>query len=275
MTAAERALTWLGLKRSDVSAVLEENTKMIPAFSHLFEIALLNEDASSNILADARDALVNITIHASQSAMRSEEKAVTLATEKRAAEDKSQRDAMTGLFGRDHMNAALRLAIRTSKDYKKPLTVAFCDVDHFKKINDGHGHLIGDRVLIAVAATLQESVRQLDIVARFGGEEFVILLPSADAVGAAVVTERIRAAIETLEVKNDEGERIPITISIGYATSTPDGWQAGNEAELLRVADEAMYAAKRGGRNRVMMHTPKVQPAKPKARIARWTVGLV
>ena len=121
------------------------------------------------------------------------------------------------------------------------------DIDHFKKFNDTHGHATGDRVLKAVGERLTTLARESDVCARWGGEEFVILLSSTDLSGAAVAAERVRAALEGMQVHNDDGERVPVTASFGVATLRIDG----ELDALIDRADRAMYQAKTCGRNRV------------------------
>ncbi|HVH22515.1 MAG TPA: GGDEF domain-containing protein, partial [Pseudonocardia sp.] len=144
-------------------------------------------------------------------------------------------------------------------------TVLLLDLDNFKQVNDDHGHLIGDQVLAAVAAAIRDVVRDDDLVGRFGGEEFVVLLPAPDGdpgrIGAEAVANRIRRRIEELriEVPTSHGdiEVGDLSVSIGGATSPADGTQLN---DLLKVADAAMYAAKDAGRNRVVMGLRTIRP---------------
>lgn len=127
--------------------------------------------------------------------------------------------------------------------------VGFLDVDHFKSINDRHGHAGGDAVLVALAGTLTAVVRPQDVVARIGGEEFAILLPRTTAAEALVLLEQVRAAVEAMRVEIDS-ERLAVTVSLGLsATRGP----SGTVDEMLRSADLAMYRAKDAGRNRVAL----------------------
>ncbi len=262
--AAERALEWLGLKRASVSMALAQIAEVMPTFAQLFHTPLLSARESARVLSEARDALVEVTLRAAQRAMQSEAVAASLANEKRQAEDKVLKDALTGLFGRSHLDATLRFAHQNALDYDKPVTVAFCDVDHFKSVNDNHGHLMGDRVLVAVARVLERCVRQDDVVGRFGGEEFVLVLTATDEAGAAVVAERIRAAVEELRILDLRGDPVRVTISIGLSTST-SSWRPESVEQLVDAADTAMYRAKREGRNRVRGHVPgmPVLPQEP------------
>jgi diguanylate cyclase (GGDEF)-like protein len=128
------------------------------------------------------------------------------------------------------------------------------DVDHFKHINDRRGHAAGDVVLSAVGKLLAGTVRNCDIVARWGGEEFVIVLPSTSLEGAQLVAERIREQLESAKIPDGGGELIPVTASFGVAT------YAGSETleQVIDRADRAMYLAKSGGRNRVVIDTVSI-----------------
>ena len=122
------------------------------------------------------------------------------------------------------------------------------DIDHFKKINDRHGHQAGDRVLAEVAQCLRKSVRDVDIGGRYGGEEFVVLLPETLPPQALLVAERVRHAVSDLKITS-ESERIPVTISLGLAgDQSPESLSA-----LIKTADAALYRAKESGRNRVVV----------------------
>ena len=126
------------------------------------------------------------------------------------------------------------------------LCLILCDIDHFKKINDTHGHPFGDQVLKKVASILKQSIRQVDLTARYGGEEFAIILEASDEEGGLIQAERVRQSIEDL-VFDSKGEKITITMSFGLAAYPLDG---ESKAELIDRADQALYAAKEGGRNR-------------------------
>lgn len=124
------------------------------------------------------------------------------------------------------------------------------DIDHFKLLNDRFGHEAGDTVLCAVAQACRTAVRSVDMVARWGGEEFVILLPETDAADAAVMAERLWVMIGALRIPHGSSENLACTVCIGVADVRDD-----DPNSLLRRADEALYAAKSGGRNRVVLRT--------------------
>lgn len=142
------------------------------------------------------------------------------------------------------------------------LGLVMVDVDHFKRVNDAHGHQAGDEALRAVAAALQSSVRGYDLVARLGGEEFALLLPHADREGARAVAERCRAAVAALELPVT-GEPSRVTMSAGIALLPAPGLERLDD--LIRVADEALYAAKRAGRDTVVEAGTEPQPTRRRA----------
>jgi diguanylate cyclase (GGDEF)-like protein len=150
-------------------------------------------------------------------------------------------DPLTGVSNRKALDESLANLLAMLKRYETPFALAIFDIDHFKHINDSFGHLHGDRVLKQVATLIDNCIRETDVVARFGGEEFVVLLPGTDLPGACVFSERLRVSIEKLA---------RVTISGGVAVARPD-----DEAKtLLTRADEALYAAKADGRNTVFQH---------------------
>ena len=154
-------------------------------------------------------------------------------------------DGLTGLYNRRYFEERLGEEIQRAREQKRPLSLLFCDIDDFKGFNDKHGHAAGDQALKTVANVIEASLRQIDLAARFGGEEFTVALVDTDAAGALEVAKRIRASVA--------GERhaagAPLTISIGVA-SFPDSAVAKDQ--LLDKADWAMYLAKRQGRDRVV-----------------------
>jgi diguanylate cyclase (GGDEF)-like protein len=164
-------------------------------------------------------------------------------------ERQSIRDGMTGLFNRSFMEVALERELHRSARQQKELALMMVDIDHFKQFNDTFGHEAGDVVLRQVAESLRQGVRSEDIVCRFGGEEFVIILPEMTQDAAIDRAERLRRQVEELTTRFRGQPLRQVTISIGLAVSPQHGEAA---EELLRSADRAMYSAKHRGRNRVV-----------------------
>ena len=176
--------------------------------------------------------------------------------------DQSIRDALTGLFNRRYMMETCSREFSRARRAGHPVSVLSLDIDHFKKYNDNHGHDAGDMVLRAVGNCLESLFRIEDVPCRFGGEEFVVLLPGANAADAARRAEQLRSKVEGLVVRYLEKSLPAITVSIGVA-AFPD---AGDYPEaVLKAADEALYRAKEGGRNRVELRSAAADPDTPPA----------
>lgn len=174
-----------------------------------------------------------------------------LAESKAQLEMQQRRDSLTGVLSRRYALRRMEQALRDAELTGQDAAILMCDLDHFKEVNDLHGHLAGDEVLRRVGATLQGCLRPADLVGRFGGEEFIILLPGANMVGAKVAAERLRRSIRALDVVW-ERTPIPVSISIGVAEAGPDE----GLMDVTGRADSALYEAKEMGRNRCVIWTP-------------------
>jgi diguanylate cyclase (GGDEF)-like protein len=160
-------------------------------------------------------------------------------------------DAKTGLLNAGAWQREAAVEVTRAARAQAPLAVAIADIDHFKAVNDTHGHLAGDAVLAAVSAAMRDLLRDCDLCGRFGGEEFALLLPRTTAVQALEITERIRQGISQLAIPRDGTAAIRVTISIGVAVPS----QARRTLDdLLAAADHALYQAKRSGRDCVVMY---------------------
>lgn len=164
--------------------------------------------------------------------------------------DTALKDPVTGINNRAALNATIDREVNLSHRHGYALSVIMLDLDHFKRVNDEHGHLAGDTVLRTVAGRISDCTRGSDMVFRYGGEEFTVVLSNTDIDGAALLAERIRKAIAAMPIVIDDLE-ISVTVSMGVSTL-----EAGDSAAtLLNRADAALYDAKTAGRNRVMIQT--------------------
>lgn len=160
----------------------------------------------------------------------------------------SSHDVLTGCFNHRQFIVDFAREFSRAQRYQETLSLLMTDLDHFKVINDTYGHPVGDKVLQKVAEAMGAQLRASDLLYRYGGEEFVILLPETDIRGALVAAESIRQKVADISVRLDGDQTIAVTISIGVACFPQD---TDNQDELLKKADVAVYAAKNGGRNRV------------------------
>lgn len=185
--------------------------------------------------------------------------AIVLRNRERKFRGLSSRDPLTGIANRRIMMERLEEAWSRSQRHHEPLAIAVADVDRFKEVNDAHGHPTGDRVLKQVAHVLRASLRGEDTVGRWGGEEFLILLPLQGLVSAKAALERCRVRIQGERMESEDGRPVRVTASFGLAVVP--GCGADTMQELVAAADEALYRAKRGGRNRVELAATPQRPA--------------
>jgi diguanylate cyclase (GGDEF)-like protein len=169
----------------------------------------------------------------------------------RLVQHQAMADSLTGLANRRSLEETLRSELARAARFGDSVCVVFADLDNFKLVNDRHGHAAGDEVLKAFAITLRRTVRESDVAARWGGEEFALVLTGTDAPGGAHLAERARLEIESRPIRMPDGEELFVTASFGVA-SFPECEELG---ELLAAADSALYAAKRAGRNQVVVST--------------------
>jgi diguanylate cyclase (GGDEF)-like protein len=186
--------------------------------------------AAAELARHAAIALRNAQVHAAMA---------------RAAET----DALTGVSNRRALMDRLEREMERARRYRHPLAVLFFDIDRFKTFNDTYGHQFGDLVLKELANIARRSVRSIDLVGRYGGEEFVAVLPETDGDRALIVAERLRQNVVRYPFTLPSGERVGVTISVGVAVYPVD---ADTVTDLVHTADAALYAAKAGGRNRVV-----------------------
>jgi diguanylate cyclase (GGDEF)-like protein len=162
-------------------------------------------------------------------------------------------DPLTGLYNRRHLDDRLAAELAAAQRHRRPVSLLMIDIDHFKEVNDDHGHLAGDEALKMVAFVLRGAVRKEDVLARYGGEEFVVVARETVLEGAHALAERIRRAVERSHCAW-QGRDLGVTVSIGVTVSVglTEFVQGRTEREVLEAADRALYLAKQQGRNRVV-----------------------
>jgi diguanylate cyclase (GGDEF)-like protein len=243
--AAERSL---GLDRMAFGQVLGTIGAMIPETEAIFESELLSKQHPDLILEQAREVLMLRSLHALReiNTLRASGEAAT--GQALAVEEETRRDPLTGVYNRAYLEQYLAREFENSTRHKWPLSVACVDLDKFKQLNDSFGSQAGDRVLQATARILRGNTRETDLVARCGGEEFVVVLPATDAETAHSICERIVMAFRNTGhvVGSDHAKA---TVSVGCATHGVQ-IQFNNVADFIKAADQALYTAKMRGRNR-------------------------
>ncbi|TDY02811.1 diguanylate cyclase [Thiohalophilus thiocyanatoxydans] len=172
----------------------------------------------------------------------------TLRTEGAQLRDQVTTDELTGVHTRNSIMEIFSRMLTQSRSQKTNLSLAMVDLDHFKQINDTHGHLAGDKVLKEVGEKIQGLLRSEDFVGRYGGEEFMIILNNTDLAGSNIVMERLRSSVSDNPIEIDDDQHIQVTLSAGVTTLREED----DEDSFFHRADEALYEAKNGGRNRVV-----------------------
>ena len=244
---AAAALKLLGINKQQLADLMEVMNEQIPTIESVFDTKLVDGN-SETILEEAREVLMLRSLRTLQVVDDLHDKAAHLENRTKELEESNQRDALTGLYNRGYLDEFLQNAFQIAGERGEPLSVAFADLDHFKSVNDTHGHQVGDQLLVATAKLLEKNTRSADLVARYGGEEFIIVFPGTDQALVAMICERIVQAIAAEEHDFVE-DGLSVTISIGYATH---GETMSFESidEFVHAADTALYKAKMEGRNR-------------------------
>lgn len=252
------ACSRIGLKEDDFTAIVKRIPELVTAASSAFEREVGDQKTYESMLVDVNRGLVELT-NSYEAVVRrlevlleeKEELTRRLAEANDALERMAHTDALTGLANKRSLEQALiRDLARADRD-KTYLSVVIADADHFKQVNDRFGHPVGDQVLKRFSKAISANLRTGDLATRYGGEEFVLILPGTNAFGAKLAAERIRKALEKTQMDGPQGP-FTVTASFGVASVCGPGC-AGMTKQIIEQADQALYAAKKAGRNRVLM----------------------
>jgi diguanylate cyclase (GGDEF)-like protein len=215
----------------------------------------------SDLMSQAMEQLAEISIQADLQKRQADSLTQRMEEERRKLQDQNEklqeqvfRDPLTGLYNRRFFDEALGHEIKRATRQGNAIGVLFLDVDHFKSLNDTHGHKFGDTVLMRIGEILQDCVRSSDIAARYGGEEFVVLAVDTSEAGLKTSAERIRQSIEEEYFQNGV-QVVPVTASVGGVVSVPSAEESGLQHRLVESADAAMYESKRRGRNCITLQS--------------------
>jgi len=242
---AHRHLGILPNRLADMFDVIREQ---LPVAESIFEMDLFDGETLREMTDTAREILMIRNLKALSAAQGLEDEKNRLESEHRELKEEASRDGLTGVYNRRSFEERIAQEFEAAGRHEWPLSVIFVDLDRFKHVNDSHGHQAGDAMLKAVADLLLGAVRDSDIVARYGGDEFVLLLPGVDADDTAHVASRLVAEARGATAES-AGERVSITLSLGTATHDAQN-RFDDPAALLAAADEALYHSKRNGRDR-------------------------
>ncbi len=229
-------------------AVLDATAAEIPAIEELFNMTLIDGQCNDGLLSHAKEVTLIRGLHTTQHIESSLNRLKDAEERASKLEEATRRDHLTGVWNRSHFDTTLKDEFRHSRKNGWPLSVLFIDLDKFKDINDRFGHTVGDQVLSFAADILKSNIRSQDSVFRFGGEEFVLLLPGGDAKAARVTGARIVAAFRNNRYALKAEVTISLSASVGMATQG-DQHDYETATALLNAADMAMYRAKKNGGN--------------------------
>jgi diguanylate cyclase (GGDEF)-like protein len=246
---AKRAQKLAGLTENQVSEVVTRVLELIPETEELYETSILPAEASESLLAEARELLAVRNLQAIQEVSALQATTSVLLSRTEEIEDASRRDVLTGALNRVWLDRLLEREFTQAVVFGRYLSVAYIDLDRLKTVNEKHGVAAGDELLKACSTALHGCVRGSDLVARYAGEEFVVVLPGTEIDIAHQIAERMLAAIAEVRIASPLGAA-SITASIGVISCTPQTRYA-NVTALLDAADHALYTAKLRGRNRV------------------------
>ena len=250
LDVAQQVERVFGLNKEQFGEIIQRVSSLVPETESIFETASLGD--TEKIVEQARDVLMLRNLQVIREVSNLRDGLGSLTDRTRELEEESRRDPLTGAYNRTYLEKYLRQEFEQANKNDWPVSIAFCDLDGFKKVNDAYGHQAGDKVLQATAAILRGCVRRVDVVARYGGEEFVLVFPATDRDIVRAVCERIVDAFQ--KTRHELGpQSVPVTVSIGYATHGREQRFDTVEA-LLKAADQALYTAKLQGRNRTVRY---------------------
>jgi len=249
---AEHASAWLGIEPPVVADVVGRIVGEIPEIETLFDRQLLRPEAAGAILDQARDLLVLRNLQALGEAGSLPAANPKLESGADAPPDAGQRDRLTGLYNSGYVNLMLRREFQAAASGAWPLSVVFVDLDRIREINEVHGHEAGDAVLLRMAKSIASVARDTDCVARYGGTQFVIVLPGLAARGAAIFCERLIAGLRGT-LHTIRGTAVTVTSWVGLATHTPEK-PFQRASHLIHAAERSASLAKKIGRDRLVRH---------------------
>ena len=251
------AKKWFSLSGDVAGQYLEQIEDGTRELGKLFEIESKTESSASDLMLHANEVLADLSVQSIQEAQE-------LKVENEQLSNQAHYDPLTSILNRGGLEHMLETECCIAFDSRSPLSSVFIDADKFKPINDRHGHATGDKALQLIAAYMNECAPEAGRVGRYGGDEFMMILPGMDGTQAAVIAEKVRQRVQQAKIETENGEQVGLTVSIGISSYTGAFGVACHAGELKHAADKAMYAAKGAGGNR-MYHLPPIDQPQQKA----------
>tara|TARA_R110002012_G_scaffold8718_6_gene40102 strand:+ start:7776 stop:9335 length:1560 start_codon:yes stop_codon:yes gene_type:complete len=241
-----------GAHKISLRQLLENIQEQLPALADMLRMAAPPVQDNESLLAEAQQILFRQTLLLTARLDTQQAELASLRKRQEDLEERSRTDALTGLANRDWLEEQLQEHFVICQEQARIMSVVFIDLDHFKKLNDKYGHPKGDQVLKKFGKTLQSLIREGDLAGRWGGEEFVIILPEENAMAAQVFANRVAQRLEKTPMAYAELDPIHVTVSIGIACLDDGGFNSANE--LIDAADKCMYFIKRSGRGGIAVY---------------------
>lgn len=237
----------------DITTIVNEVAEQLPALNSIFETNIQTDFSTANLIEDAKQQLVVRNMKLMQDLAQAKNDAAEAKASQEQLKDQLKKDILTGLYNRAYIETISARAFKHATDSTRPLTVMFLDIDHFKQVNDRYGHQAGDLALKHFARILVKATGKGSYVGRYGGEEFVVIMPGVTTDIGLTVAARIRDMLQKNPIKITNSVSLPICTSIGIACYIPRQKDFSSAESLLDAADKTMYKAKQSGRDRALV----------------------
>lgn len=245
----------LGMDETAFYEFINQVDSQLPDMAGLFDVTLLDEKSREQILNEARDILVEQNLKLIQQSSQRQQEIESLQKKAQNIEQEANRDHLTGTSNRKYIEELLAAEFEIARHRQRPLSLAFIDIDNFKQVNDSYGHQAGDLILQHIAGFFTAQIRQQDSLARYGGDEFLLLLHNTDENNAYSLLSRIMTSLQSSPGIEVNQQLIRVTISIGMASFSPGDRTSGPQ-QLVDEADKALYLSKKAGRNTLSRFQP-------------------
>jgi len=243
----------LKVDNDEFNQIIVEIDDALPEITSMFDISLVQDKNREHVLNEARELLLERSIHSIKQSEDDRRYIDSITDRVEQIEKESRLDHLTKVYNRQYIDHLLDVEYEESNINHWPLSVAFIDIDDFKSVNDDHGHLIGDEVLKFISTFFSDNIRQTDVLARYGGDEFILMLPGSTSEIAQGMIERLLNLYNEKSAIHENGSVIKTTVTIGLATHL-DQHDFDSSKKLIQAADEAVYKAKAKGKNCLVVY---------------------